>query len=202
VHLGKDHAHCVVVKDNSLASILPSLRSIKSQNNSVQRIAVFGRCNSDAVSKMFHSNTQENDIILYISSDGSHCGENLTNASAISSAFAKWSIDVVHVVVTRGDFQLLGLGFWSHGTASVLRRYVATLEALVKYDVTTLLALHVEVVVKSKKYDIISLCHDPFVASRDFSDVMLSTVYSFTDVYRQLYNLRHVYNVLHLPRST
>jgi len=183
----------VVVKNDSLASILPSLGSIKSSDGIPRRVAVFGRCNGASISK-------KQKTILYLSSDGMHCGENLTNASAIYSAFTRWNIDVVHVVVTRADFRSRRLGSWSHGTASLLRRYVATLEALVKYDVTTPLVLHVEVAVNSENHDLKSLCHDPFVVSRDFADVMLSTVYSFTDAYRQLYNLRHVYSVLYLYR--
>lgn len=105
----------------------------------------------------------------------------------------------MHVVVKRADLESRDLGAWSRDTGALLRRYAATLEAVVKHDVTTRVIVHVDVAMTSRNHDMKSLCLDPFTAaSRDFADVILSTVYSFTDVYRNLYKLSHVYNVLYV----
>ena len=202
---GDESAHCVVVNDASSAAILPLLSNITAvtaTDHSRPGIAIFGRCGGSRVSKLMTSDTWRTEMTLFLAADAADCSLHLVNMSELDSAFARWRIGTVHVFVDRADFESRGLGAWSRDSGELLRRYVATLEAVVKHDVTTRVFLHVDVVVTSRsRDDVMSVCRDPFVASRDFSDVILSTVYSFTDVYRNLYKLRHVYNVLYLRRE-
>jgi len=86
-------------------------------------------------------------MILFISSDGTDCSLHLVNISELNTAFARWRIGSgtgqFNVVVDRADFQTRELEAWSRDTGALLRRYVATLEAAVKRDVTTRVVLYV-----------------------------------------------------------
>lgn len=188
-------AQCIIVTNTSSAAVVPMLSNITTARGNYQGVAIFGRCGSARVSELL-SNDAWRSKTLFISSDGADCGYNLEDISELTSAFEMWRVSVVHVVVERVDFQSRTLGTWSHDVGTLLRRYVATLEAVVKHDVTTRVILHVDIA-KSRSHDVTLLCRDPFVSSYDFADIILSTVYSFTGVYKNLYKLSHVYNILY-----
>lgn len=193
----------MIVSDGSSAAILPLLGNTTVAGDGRQGVAVFGRCGGVRVSELLASDAWRTKMTLFISSDGTDCGRHLVNIGKLSSAFARWRIGTVHVVVEHADLESRDLGAWLRDTGVLLRRYAATLEAVVKHDVMTRVIVHVDVVVTSRSRDVKSLCRDPFSAvSRDFADVTLSTIYSFTDLYRNLHKLRHVYNVLYMLRSS
>ena len=185
------------VVDALSADALPLLQNTLSVDDSRQGLAVFGRCGSDRVSKLLSSIQSRSEMDAFISSNGVECGKNMLNISKLTGMFAKFRIGMVHVVFERADFRSRHLGMWSRDIGILLRRYIATLEAVVKYDVTTRIVLHVDVTMLQPR-NMTSLCGDPFDMSRDFYDVILSSVYSFTNVYRTLYTLSHVYNVLYV----
>ena len=203
-HSGEKSADCVIVSDGSSAAILPLLGNITAAaaaaaGDGRQGVAIFGRCGGARASQLLTSDTWRTETTLFISSDGADCGRHLANIGRLSSAFARWRIGTVHVVVERADLRSRDLGAWLRDAGALLRRYAATLDAVVKHDVTTRVFVHVDVIVTSRGRDAKSLCRDPFASvSRDFADVILSTVYSFTDVYRSVYKLKHVYNVLYV----
>jgi len=150
------------------------------------------------VTALLTSDIWRTEMISFISSDGADCGVHLTNISELSSVFATRRIGVVHVVVERSDLSSRDPSLWFRDTAALLKRFVMTLETIIKHDATTRVIVHVDVVATLGYRDIKSLCRDPFTeGSRDFYDVILSTIYSFTDVYRNLYKMRHVYNILY-----
>ena len=193
---------CVVVNDASSAAILPLLGNITAAGAGRQGIAVFGRCRGVRVSQRLTSDAWRTERTLFIdASDGADClVHHPVNISELSAAFARWQVGTVHVVVGRADLQSRDPGAWSRDAGALLRRYVATLEAVVRHDVTTRVVVHADVTMTSLGSK--SPCRDPFPArSRDFADVILSTIYSFTHVYRNLYNLSHVYNVLYTHRN-
>jgi len=183
--------------DESSTDILPLLDNILSAEHSRQGVAVLGRCGSARVSRLLSSIESRTETNLFISFNGVEGGQNMLNVSKLKSMFAELRIRIVHIVFERAEFQSRHLGIWSHEIALLLRRYIATLEALVKHDVTTRVVLHIDVR-KSLRHNMTLLCSDPFDVSRDFSDVMLSSAYSFTNVYRNLYMLNHVYNILYV----
>jgi len=183
--------------DASSTDALPLLENTLSVEDSRQGLAVFGRCSSARVSKMLSSIQSRSEMNLFISSNAVECGKNTLNISKLTDMFAKFRIGMVHIFFERADFRSRHLGMWSHDIGILLRRYIATLEAVVKYDVTTRLVLHVDVTMLQPR-NMTSLCGDPFDMSRDFYDVILSSVYSFTNVYRTLYTLDHVYNILYV----
>lgn len=189
---------CVAVIDTASAEGLPMLKSILSAGDSRRGVAIFGRRLSARVSKLLTSITRRNDTTLFVSSNGVECGgRNLLNIGDLTTAFARFRIEAVHIVFERADFQSRHLETRSHDIGVLLRRYIATLEAIVKHDVTTRVIFHVDVTM-SPRHNMTFLCRDPFNTTRDFADVILSTAYSFANVYRNLYKLKHIYNILYV----
>jgi len=190
-------AQCVSVVDGSSTDVLPSPDDIMLTGAHPQGVAVFGRCGSIRVSKLLTSITRKIEITLFISSDDVGCGHNLLNISDLTTAFARFRISTVHIVFEREDFQSRNLGMWARDIGMLLNRYIATLEAIVKHDITIRVILHADVTI-SQPYTTTLLCRDPFDMSRDFSDVILSSAYSFANVYRTLHELDYVYNILYV----
>ena len=201
---GEEWAGCMIVSGGSSDAILPLLGNFTAAAAGRQGVAIFGRCGGARASQLLTSDTWRTEMTLLISpfDRDADCGRQLqVNIGELSAAFARWRVGTVHVVVERADLESGDAGAWPRGAGAWLRRYAATLEAVVRHDVATRVVVHADVIVTSVggTRDVTSLCRDPFGgASRDFADVILSTVYSFTDVYRNLYNLTHVYSVLYV----
>jgi len=187
----------VTVIGESSTDILPLLDTILSAKHSRHGVAVLGRYGSARVSRLLSSIKSRTETTLFISLNAIECGQNRLNISKLNSMFAKLHIRIVHVVFERAEFQSRHLGIWSHEIGVLLRRYIATLEALVKYDVTTRVVLHIDVTA-SQRHNMTLLCSDPVDVSHDLSDVIFSSAYSFANVYRNLYMLNHVYTILYV----
>jgi len=187
----------VVVINASSTDVFPLLDNILSDKDSRQGVAVLGRCRSASVSELLSRTKARSQMTLFISSDDVECRQNMMNTSKLIGMFAKFRINIVHIFFERTEFQARHLGMWSHDIGMLLRRYIATLEAIVRHDVTTRVVLHVDVKMPQHR-NMTLLCSDPFDMSRDFSDVILSSVYSFANVYRNLHTLNYVYNILYV----
>jgi len=195
----------VVVKDASsvtISQLLSNLSASASEASSRQgTVAIFGQCGDTRVSQLLTGGDPWRIEMkrLFIPTDGDArtCGHlaAIIGGELTTSAFARWHVGVVHVLVKRTSRA------WSTSekAGTLLRRYVATLEAIIRYDVTTHVIVHFDDVFVPSSPNYSTLCRDPFGArSRDLADVMTSTIYSFTDVYRNLYQMPNVYNVLYL----